>query len=198
MYRWFSLANVCCGAVCLSLLIGLSGCGRQTPTAPKASPTEAAQEAMRLYDQNADGKISGKELDAVPAFQYVLTEMDTDKDKAISAPEIEARIQKWIETDSSLVGASCKVTFNGKPVASGTLILEPEPFMGSAFSVGKGEISDGICQPTTDNPGDYCAMPVGFYKARVEGAASGSGGIEIYDRSIVYQKSGVFPIELGK
>ena len=189
------------GLIVSATIVCQLGCGRPAPTAPKANPTQAAQEALRLYDTNGDGKISGSELDAVPAFKSVLSEMDTDRDKGISAPEIEARMNQWAKTDSKLVAASCSIKYNGKKVADGQLILEPEPFMGANFSVGRGEISEGTSQPTTENQGGYCAMPVGFYKARVEGGTSGAAGttgIEIYDCSVLYQKSGVFPLEMRR
>lgn len=59
----------------------------QTPAAP--SPAEAA---FKRVDANADGKISKDEATAMPALASKFTELDRDKDGALSLSEFMAGV----------------------------------------------------------------------------------------------------------
>ena len=82
----------------ISLLV-LAGCMREPSRVPVVSidASAAGQEAMTLYDANKDGKISGAELDKVPALRDSLANFNTTKDKGITAAMITERLKRWLE-----------------------------------------------------------------------------------------------------
>ena len=155
-----------------------------------------AAKAMELYDADKNGKIDGKELDAAPALAFSLKEMDENKDKALDAAEIQKRLEAWKASGITLTAAnfSCKIA--GKDVKEGTLKLTPDPFLGESYPAAQGEFLNGYCQPAAPNPGNYQAMPLGFYTAEVTSPQgnleAGKVGVEVFEESKYFQKNGEY------
>ncbi len=66
----------------------------------------AGQEAIKLYDTNHDGKISGAELDKVPSLASVqaMADFKSTKEKGVTAADIAARIKAWQATKVGRIG----------------------------------------------------------------------------------------------
>lgn len=170
------------------------GCGRPKPKAPTLDPSAMAAKAIELYDANGNGKIDGDEFDKTPALKSVLKEIDADKDKALSADEIQKRLEAWQEWGSSLISPPFQCWIGGKMVKEGTLKLTPEPFLGEKFQVAEGTFVNGVCQPYVPNRGNYQGIPVGFYTVEVTSptgtVSAGKCGMEIFEGSQYHQDQG--------
>ncbi|MDO4629193.1 MAG: hypothetical protein Q4C70_08425 [Planctomycetia bacterium] len=176
----------------------LSGCGRPAPTAPEIEPEVMAKKALELYDANGDGKISGDELDKTPALAFSLKEMDTDKDRALSAAEIQSRLEAWQNSGITLTAPAFVCKIKGKTVKEGTMRLVPEAFLGETYPIAEGTFINGTCQLRAPNKGNYQAIPLGFYNVEVSSPAGnisvGAVGVEVFDESKYFQRNHMYHI----
>lgn len=190
-------------SVFLVLMVCVVGCNRK-PTkveAPSLNAATAGAEAMKLYDKDGDGKISGAELDATPALKASLAWLDKNGDGGISADEIANQIQAWQKDGVGLCTPMFNITFGGKPVKSGELTLTPEPFLGSNFHEAKAKIEDGSASPNCDpsvNQEGLPGMPWGFYTVTFTGVpnAPEKMGVEVSNYNPDYAASSSFKLEL--
>jgi hypothetical protein len=157
----------------LSLAI-CAGCDRPPPRVLAPSfDTGSAATALTSFDENKDGKISGKELDKCPGIKASLKVMKTDKDKGVTKEMITGRIEKWIESKIGRTTISCTVTRNGKPLEGAKVTFVPEPFLKDALpqnaegvtnQMGMAMISLPVeTGPDADPPG----IPPGMYRVEV-------------------------------
>ncbi|MBQ2820787.1 MAG: hypothetical protein IJF17_04295 [Thermoguttaceae bacterium] len=171
----------------VSLLLSKTGCGRPAPKAPELDPPAMAAKAIELYDSNGNKKIDGDEFTQTPGLEFARREIDEDKDKALSADEIQKRLEAWKASGITLTSAQIVCRVNGKQVKEGTLRLVPDPFLGENFLPAEGEFINGTCQPAAPNPGNYQALPLGFYSVELSSPQGnfepGKMGVEIFDES---------------
>ena len=144
-----------------------AGCSLSGPPDPtRFDPQQAGQVAMETYDANADGELGETELDKVLSLKGALARVDTNRDGAMTAEEIAARIGAY-ESQSDYVGTSILVFAAGQPCAGATVTLELEPFMGSDFQSFVGKTNErGATEPAGEQaitPG----LPTGFYRVRI-------------------------------
>ena len=135
-HRWM----VGCALALGSLLVASVGC-LHTPDRVKPPAIDAAAagaEAIKMYDTNKDGKISGEELDKCPAIKAALAQIDPSGKGEVTADMITARIRKWQETKVGKMPLSCTVTRNGQPLEGATVTLVPEKFLGSEIKPATG------------------------------------------------------------
>ncbi|MDO4858755.1 MAG: hypothetical protein Q4A17_12515 [Thermoguttaceae bacterium] len=172
------------------------GCGRAKPKAPALDPSGMAAKAIELYDANGNGKIDGDEFDKTPALKFALKEIDADKDKALSADEIQKRLEAWQASGITLTAPLFQCKIGGKTVKEGTMKLTPEPFLGETFPAAEGTFVNGACQPGAPNAGNYQAIPVGFYTVEVSSPtgtiSAGQCGVEVFDDSDYFQRHGKY------
>jgi hypothetical protein len=154
------------------LVIGLSlvaGCSWSEPRldAPSLDPTEAGELALAAYDANNDGAIAGAELDQSPGLKAALPQVDTDGDQRITASEVEARVQRYVDDRVALTPVICQVKLNGQPLSDASVKLLPEKFLGDAVRPAEGTTdSNGLCSlriPGEEFPGCNC----GIYRVEV-------------------------------
>jgi hypothetical protein len=178
MFRFAACGGVV--VICVVLLAGW-GCGG-APTRIEAPPIDAsaaAQEAMKLYDTNGDGKISGAELDKSPALKAAIEQIDTSGSKTITAEKIAARIAKWQDSKLGRLNVTCRVSRKqgGKniPLDGVTVTFEPEKFLGGNMPTctgvtdkrGLAQIMERKVEAGEDqNP---FLVPPGFYFVRITG-----------------------------
>jgi hypothetical protein len=157
------------------LLLTQSGClSEKTRIVPPPIDANAAgEEAVKLYDANHDGKISGAELDKVPSLLKGLTNFTPPctKEKGVTAADITTRIKAWQETRTGRVGGVvCKVTRKGKDLAGANVKFVPEKFLGGSMPECSGTTGpDGSAQisvPLT-GPDDAPGVPPGYYRVEV-------------------------------
>ena len=147
------MRDVCiCGTILLSLC-QLTGClgGPAAIPAPDIRPKQASSKAFELHDEDDDGILSSKELEASPGLAYAAERADDDGDGGLSKSEIEAMVEAWREESVGLMTLRCNVTVGRRALAGATITLEPEPFL-----EGKIEPAFGL----TDEFGDaYLTVP---------------------------------------
>ena len=169
-------------------LLGIAGCS-DVPKAPprfKLDPEQAAQEAMRLYDKDGDGKIDAKELEASPPLQELLLNI-----KAKNAPrgtpvtltaadnlteaDIKDHLEELVKSPSILVSAQFAVQLDGKPLEGGTVTFTPEAFLGGSFKNHTGQTNNfGNVLLDADMPQQYPnLMYVGLYRVSVSKMVNG-------------------------
>jgi len=139
---------------------------------PSVDANAAGQEAMKLFDANNDGKISGAEFDKVPSLLQALPIIKSTKEKGITAADITARIKAWQQTKIGRIGGVfAMVTRNGKPLVGAEVKFVPEKFMGGNMPECKGANPTGqdgsveISEPV--NPGDPKGVPPGYYRVEI-------------------------------
>jgi hypothetical protein len=130
----------------------------------------AGAAALAEYDTNKDGKISGAELVKSPSLQAALDKIDANKDKAITADEIDARIAHWRENKVALMPVTCKVLVNGVPAANAKVTFQPEAFLGSSVHPVTGVTNEEgvaimkLSEEHVADPKFSNFVPPGFYK----------------------------------
>ncbi|MGD0382662.1 MAG: hypothetical protein ABSA77_04005 [Thermoguttaceae bacterium] len=155
------------------LLLTQSGCFNEPAriVPPSIDADAAGREAIKLYDKDNDGKISGAELDKVPSLLKGLPNFPSTKEKGVTAADITARIKAWQATRTGRMGGvTCKVTRNGKPLAGANVKFVPEKFLGGNMPECSGTTGmDGnarISVPLT-GPDDVAGVPPGYYRVEI-------------------------------
>jgi hypothetical protein len=136
LQRWMVGFALIAGCAMMVTVGCWGGPGRVYP--PGISPTAAA-DAMTMYDSNKDGKISGDELDKVPAFKPSMAKINLEGGKDVTADMIAARIQKWKESKLGKMSLGCRVTRNGLPLDGATVTFYPEKFLGDKIQPASGK-----------------------------------------------------------
>ena len=151
------------------MLVLSAGCSQRpaSPTAPTIDPAAAAARAVMIYDDNKDGTLDKDELTSCPALSSITQDIDQDSDGAISKDEIQRRLASLVSTNTILVDAMTEITLGNRPLAGATITLEPEPFLGEAFTsltaVTDSAGMAGFSGHDPKLPGVY----LGLYKIRV-------------------------------
>jgi hypothetical protein len=153
----------------------IAGCMREPPPVKMISvdASAAGTNAIKDYDSNKDGKISGAEFDKVPALREGLPQgFNTTKEKGVTADMITERIKKWQDVyKTGLMGSqSCQVTLAGKPLVGAEIKYVPEGFLGSNMPVCSGTTGpDGIASISVPvaEPTDPHGAPPGWYKVQI-------------------------------
>lgn len=159
------------GLASVALISCNSGPGRVNQ--PYIDSGGAGEMAMEVYDTNGDGKVVGAELAKAPGLTALLATGDADKDGAITADEVAARIDKWKEQKTGVTIFSFLVTLDGKPVEGASVVFEPESFLGDEIKAGIGETgfggSGGASIPKDQRPSPTSppGMHLGLYQVKI-------------------------------
>jgi beta-lactamase regulating signal transducer with metallopeptidase domain len=141
--------------------------------APAIDAKAAAAEAIRLYDTNNDGKLSGAELDKCPGLKAALDEVDPSGTGEITAEMIAARIKAWQDSKLARMTLACRVTRNGKPLVGANVAFVPEKFLGPNVKTATGKTDhNGLAMlsiPTQPGPQHFDPPGVapGFYRVEI-------------------------------
>lgn len=171
-----------------SISVAIAG-GAMTLTSCSSTPSRVQQPginaeaagamAMEMYDTNADGKVAGDELEKAPGLKALLGTADTNKDGALTAEEVTARIYQWKEQKTGVTIFSFLVTLNGKPLEGAAVTFEPEPFLGNEVKIAIGDTAFGgnggasIPKDQRPSPTSPPGMHLGLYKVKVSKKANG-------------------------
>ncbi len=161
----------------VALLLLLAGCSNSQPvreTAPAIDPAAAGAEAIKQYDENKDGAISGAELDKVPAIKDSIKHYASGDGK-VTAETIAARIREWQDSKVGVMSTMFIVKLDGKPLEGASVTLEPEKFLGGAIESASGVTNaiGGVTPQLKDKPG----ARIGLYKVVISKQADGKESI---------------------
>ena len=181
MNRLSHYPSACFFVIACPLMSLLNGCG--AGPAAKIAPLgpENAQKAMEAYDKDGNGALSAEELKQSPPLLANATQIDTDRDHAISLAELTGRME-GIAAGALYIGLSVRITDQGRPVEGATLTLIPEPFMGDAYPKFSGTSGPGGYCPTTSEGAQLPGAPACWYRAEVTKPGAGTPvvkGLEI-------------------
>ncbi len=134
---------------------------------PEINAGAAGRAAMKEYDTNKDGKAAGDELLKAPSLNAAIDNLDQDGDKAVSAEEVTARIEKWQESKLGRMSMIITVTFRGKPLQGASVVLEPEKFLGENVKAAKGTTDQHgmVVVRTVDS--ELPGVAPGLYKVKI-------------------------------
>lgn len=161
----------------LSLVVGCSG-GPSRVKPPSIDASEAAEQAMEMFDANQDGYIAEAELDNAPALKASMATLDTDEDGKVSEEEIEARILAWQANATGITAIRCYVTMDGRPLEGVQVKFDPAPFLGGDIKAAVGTTGpDGSVMPIVpkaDRPSEDTppGIQLGFFRIRVTDPAN--------------------------
>jgi uncharacterized protein YceK len=105
-----------------------SSASRVQPVQIDAS--QAASDAMELYDKDADGALAGAELDAAPGIKKYVDLYDQDDDGGVTRDEITNRLESWNNQRLAILGATVVVYLDGQPLDGATVTFVPETYLG--------------------------------------------------------------------
>jgi hypothetical protein len=164
-----------CGLVLAALLAVGSGCSRGAPRIhpPSISASGAAARAIKMFDANGDGKLTGAELDKCPGLKSAAARLDPDG-RGITAEMIAARITSWQGVRIGRMPVVGTVLHNGKPLAGAMVRFVPEKFLGldddpKWIATGTTGQSGGVSVsvPTSGDQLDPPGAPAAFYRIEV-------------------------------
>ena len=77
------------------MLVAFNGCSNRPPALkpPKFDGEDAGIAAMKQYDSDGDGVVSGDELNHAPSLEFALDRLDQDQDNCVSAAEVTRLIR---------------------------------------------------------------------------------------------------------
>jgi hypothetical protein len=125
------------GAVLMLLIAGCSGAPARVKP-PKINPSSAAAQAMELYDTDHDGKLSQAEAAKCPGVLVAFDRYDANHDKFIDASEFEEHLQELLKHGTGGTALSCNIIYDGHPLADATVVLDPEPYLGTEIQSAEG------------------------------------------------------------
>ena len=175
-------------------LVGLLlfvGCSRAVKTSSLDSGSASAQ-AMTTYDTNKDGFLDAQELEQCPGLKSCLKEWDQNKDGKLSKDEIETALSAYAKSGIGLITVPCRVTIDGQPLVGASVVLEPEPFLGTTVKSARGTTDE---HGKTQLEAEGAALPgchLGVYRVRISKTVGGQE--TIHDR---YNKQSRLGVEIG-
>jgi len=158
------------GTLTLGTMVLLAcGCNR-TPSRvdpPGINAGAAGPAAMKLYDKNNDGKVSGAELQTAPSLNAAIGNLDKDGDKAVTADEVTERIEKWQEDRVGLTTVGVTVNYRGQPLAGAKIVFEPEEFLGKNVKPASGTTDESGRTVVRIEDSDLPGIAPGLYKVKI-------------------------------
>ena len=118
-------AYVAC-ATCVCVLLGCSsGPGRLA--AADVDADEFVESLMATYDGDANGELTSAELAAAPYLDACFDDYDANDDGNLNRDEISMNVQRVFDGKLGLMGATCRVTHNGRPLEGAIVYFVPLP-----------------------------------------------------------------------
>jgi len=128
-------------AGCVSVMVLLvSGCGSSSapPPPPKLDAAALATAAMKAFDANKDRSLSAAEVESSPSLKSVFSRWDADHNGKLTEAEIAAQIKSWTVAGAGLMRLNCVVRSGGKGVPGVHVTLKPESFLGNSALASSG------------------------------------------------------------
>lgn len=159
-------------AVAVSLLVcGFAGCSNRPARvpAPRINPGAIVEAVFEQADADRDGRLRAAEQRTVPAIAAAVSRLDTDGDGAVAREELLAWLEAVRDSRVAITPLEVVVMQRGRPLASATVRLVPEPFMGGQMKAAEG-LTDAqgvaaITIPDAQYPGVNC----GLYRVEITG-----------------------------
>jgi hypothetical protein len=162
-----------CVMVLASFFVVCAGC----PSGPKrvlppGINSNAGDDAIKEFDTNKDGKISGPELDKCPGIKAAIAQIDKAGSGEVTADMIYARIKEWKDSKLGKMAINCRVTRNGQPLGGAEVKFVPEKYLGDKLPVCTGTSDENgnvmLTAPVDPaKPDEPPGVPPGLYRVEV-------------------------------
>lgn len=179
-FHWHAAGWPACAAWRYGCLAGVavllwSGCSRgpAPPPLPKVSPRQAGKTAVTLYDADNDGQLKGDEIWDTPVLRMGYMQFDTNRDGAITANEIAARVKKWRSGSARVIQASPTIFLGTEPLPGATVTLDPAPYLGPNYPSATAVTDSKGRARFTGQDRRYPGVYVGMYAVRVSKIENG-------------------------
>ena len=143
------LARVLSAAALVLAIVGCSGRPARV-AGPNLDASDIAARAIKQYDKNGDGKLTGDELS--PGLKALLKTADKDRDGALTQSEIADRMAVQVKSMVGLMQVAGMVTLDGHPLPDAAVRFVPDPVL------------EGIVQPAAGRTDGK-----GFVSLKIEG-----------------------------
>jgi hypothetical protein len=120
----FRAARCAFGAAAVTLIVGCSGGPGRVPAAD-VDVDEFAGSLVDAYDGDADAQLSGADLEKAAFLKGCLERYDNNGDGRYSVAEIAENLRRVFDGKLGLMGASCRVTHNGRPLEGAIVYFVP-------------------------------------------------------------------------
>ena len=126
--------------VALLCVVSFTGCTGRPSRVDVADidPTDAAAQAIELYDTDGDERLSDAELREVPGILKWKQLYDLDADNYVAEEEVVQRLEKWRSDKLAFRSISANVKLDGRPLPNVQIVLTPEPYLGDAAKPASG------------------------------------------------------------
>jgi hypothetical protein len=163
--RWYSAG----------LIAAMLGCSNSpSRLVPPTIDSAAGDAAVKQYDANGDGGLSGAELDKTPPLKSAMARLDKNRDGKLTAEEINGRIAEWKNTRVALTSVAPTIRLDGKVLVDAQVSLLPEQFLGAAVEPAAGKTNDrGIARPRISDEPEGVGVRLGFYRVQVSKMVNG-------------------------
>ena len=163
---------ICRAAAVASLAALAAGCGPSRPARvvpPALDPEAVTAAVMAKADANGSGSIEKPEFAAVPALAAAVQELDGDRDGAVSAAELRAWLEQVKLSQIAITSFAGEVRHLKKPLASATVRLVPESFMGTGVQPAEGVTDASGRFSATIPQAKYPGVNCGLYRVEITG-----------------------------
>ena len=165
-----------CHVVALLTLAGCTQSGTQLNVAPvsKSDAEAITQAILAEFDKNKNGSIEPNEAQACPALAGAFADIDTNRDRRLSADELRKRVEAYAASATGSVEVGCVVRVDVQPLAGATVTFVPEACMGPTLKTAVGTTDpDGHCAEYKIDGKLFRGIAPGLYKIQVtkDGAA---------------------------
>ncbi len=157
-----------------------AGCSRTAVKAPTFAPAAAAHAAFAEFDANHDGALDADELAKCPSLLAARAAIDKDGDGRLTEAELVARLKSYQGNRGAVKLFPCRVLLNDQPLATATVTLEPEKFLGPTFTPATGTTmaaGDTVVSATDVKAKGFSGVYCGLYRVRI--SAKDAAGKEV-------------------
>jgi hypothetical protein len=139
----------------LVLVLVVAGCSNSPERyqTPEVDVTNAAAQAIQLYDANRDDALDKNELAKCPGMLARLAAYDSDGSESVSAEEIESHLGRLLNGVGG-TQLTAAVYYKNRPLKGAKVVMEPEPYLGDAIQAAEGE-TDGSGTAKLGIPPEY-------------------------------------------
>lgn len=156
-------------------IVCVIGCsqGAARVAVPDYDPDQIGAKAIELFDADGDGALSKGERSKAKSLDSAASRLDADGDGRLTADEIAARIDEYVEFRVGLAPVMVTLQKGGRPVVNAVVTYEPEEFMGSEIVPGQGTTNEegrtviSVGAEHLPSPRHSGVRP-GFYRVRVQ------------------------------
>ncbi|RIK82271.1 MAG: hypothetical protein DCC67_07375 [Planctomycetota bacterium] len=136
-------------ALLLAAACGCSGRGASSVPSAAVDGDEAAAALIAELDDDGNGAISQDEAKALPPLARAFAAYDPNRDGALAADEIAARLQQLYGPSVSLTAVQCSITQAGRPLSGAKVVFRPPAMLGDSVKTAEGTTDElGMAAPS--------------------------------------------------